>query len=814
MKKITSFLLALFLITCSLSNVNASELENNTNYDKVADYIKVELDDETSKDLETLEGWGADWMHVAFKEKVWGLRYYEMGFNHKIRNTHSVSPANMASIDIGKGFSKAQIVVPLEGSKEYNPVDLSVEKVKKGYWFPRTYEVLVLKVSKRVDNIELLAPESVKIGEDIRIQIKNDENKYFANSINKVFIGENEITDFDLGKDSIKIYGSAINEAGEYDVKLVSDFYDDKVVKVKVEKEELLDYAPILSLEKNQYRGWWSSYNYYTIEFEDKNYIDSLTSIFENEQEYEKASSLTNNKYKVYSDKIELRADDSNLTKEDVVLKFVADGYKEQVVTIKPDLSFIIGTSEEDETPDLSKKDTPVFNSAELKYVPAGWLSSEYSYYLVNFEGEDIADYLENIESVTVGEITYKEGYPSDVEEYDVDKEVLKLGMAGFVDGEDVDVWIESKGYKNLHFVIAAQKDKTAPIVAEVKVKLMPITTEVAPQVLEQYFTNLKSPNMESAKSFFADLTNAEYYLKPFKEMDKIKVMEIAKYFRPAYARFAFDGSDEEIDDYLDNVEKLIVNGTEYDYKPILATDMINDIIGKFPENTATSLVSAGLSFASSEKAYFYAEKDGVPFNPSITGATNLGKKAYYMDLSASHFTSSGLGTTSVVIKAKGYQDVVFDFNAFVGAKNYDVLGESPDFEEDDAVFVEDAMFSDYCRISFTGDEATVNNYLLQINEVKVGETTYKKHSSLAFKNSYMLSKGKVDVLAPYRYLDLDMDAFEAGKATTITIKARGYEDMELIVTRPEMESEVELEETEEPEETTTGESTEVKTIE
>ncbi len=789
MKRFFSFLLVLFLTVFSFTNVNASQIELNTNHNKVADYIRIDLDDEITKELSNMEGWGLNWTHLAFKEGVWGLNYYETGLNQEIRNTHKISPSNIASIDMGKGVSKAQLVIPMEGNKDYNPVEISLEKVKKGYWFPKTYEVIVLKASKRVDNIELVAAESIKIHDDIRIEIKNDENGYFSNSIKQVLIGENETTDYELGKDSIKIYASNISEAGEYELSILSDFYDKKTVKINVINDDsavLKEYPPMLSIEKKHYSGWVSSYDYYTIKFEDgSDYIKNLKNILVDETSCgDSGWSLDNNEYKTYSDKIELRADDSKLSEEGVTLKFVANGYTEQVVKVQPDLSFTIEESNEEDI-DTNKKETPKFESAELKYVPAGWLSSEYSYYIVNFEGDEIASYLENIENITVGEISYEDGYPSTPNKYDIDGESLKLGMAGFVDGEDTDIWIEAKDYKNLHFTIKGQKEKTAPIVAEVKVKLMPITSEVAPQLLEQYFTNLQAPNMESAEGFFGDISSAEYYLKPFKDMDKLKLLEIAKYFRPAYARFAFDGSDKEIKDYLDNVDKLIVNGVEYDYKPILATDMIADIIDMFPENTAASFIKPALGLASSKKAYFYAEKDGVPFNPDPTGATNLLKNAYYMDLSASHFTSSGLGNTSVIIKANGYQDVIFDFNTFVGAKNYETLGEAPSFEDDDAVFVENATFSNYCRIDFTGDETAVNNYLLQITKVVVDGTAYNKHSSLLLSKSYILSKEKIDVLAPYRYLDLDMDAFEPGKETTVSIKARGYDDMTLTITRP-----------------------------
>ncbi len=118
---------------------------------EVADYVEVQLDEVTEDEFTNIDSWGIKWMHVVFKEPIWGLGYYEMGLDYSIWNSHSLVLDNIASIDLGKGVSGADIVIPTEGNEVFNPVKPSLKTVKYGYWFPRTYKVLNLEVSRRRD---------------------------------------------------------------------------------------------------------------------------------------------------------------------------------------------------------------------------------------------------------------------------------------------------------------------------------------------------------------------------------------------------------------------------------------------------------------------------------------------------------------------------------------------------------------------------------------------------------------------------------------------------------------------------------------
>ncbi len=116
----------------------------------VADVIQVKLDGETLAEYNNLNDFGVRWMHVVFKEKVWGLGYYEMGHNQVIRNTHEITADNIASIDLGKGvLGGADMVIPMEGNDIYNPVQVAYDERTEGSIIKRDLTVMTLVVTRK-----------------------------------------------------------------------------------------------------------------------------------------------------------------------------------------------------------------------------------------------------------------------------------------------------------------------------------------------------------------------------------------------------------------------------------------------------------------------------------------------------------------------------------------------------------------------------------------------------------------------------------------------------------------------------------------
>ncbi len=137
--------LSMFLVLAMLLPMSLAVFADDYGDDFVADYIEVVMDDDVKAEYDAMEGSGLPFTHVAFKKRIWGLRYYEMGLDQSIRNTHKLTANNIKSIDFGKGF-KTKFFAPYEGNDNYK-VTVDYKKVKHGYWFPRTHTVMVIHVS-------------------------------------------------------------------------------------------------------------------------------------------------------------------------------------------------------------------------------------------------------------------------------------------------------------------------------------------------------------------------------------------------------------------------------------------------------------------------------------------------------------------------------------------------------------------------------------------------------------------------------------------------------------------------------------------
>ena len=202
------------------------------------------------------------------------------------------------------------------------------------------------------------------------------------------------------------------------------------------------------------------------------------------------------------------------------------------------------------------------------------------------------------------------------------------------------------------------------------------------------------------------------------------------------------------------------------------------------------------ISFADNAEAYLKnvtsATVNGTTYNCGYSLNTNTFKVsndasavAMYLDFPVNDFIKDG--TTTVVVKAKGYTDLRFTVNLKDGKP---VTGgdsgttDPVDPSEPDATAaptvkgLEDVTDwgTQYYRVSFEGmDKDALKAYLTKIKLVTVGSTTYTQ-SSYSSTNAYKLfaTNTTYDSYA-YDCLDLTSNGFPTDAVTRVAIEAEGY---------------------------------------
>ena len=150
----------------------------------------------------------------------------------------------------------------------------------------------------------------------------------------------------------------------------------------------------------------------------------------------------------------------------------------------------------------------------------------------------------------------------------------------------------------------------------------------------------------------------------------------------------------------------------------------------------------------------------------------NIGRSGYsgydYLDLADNAFDKED--KTTVTIKAEGYQDLTFEYDA----KN-PIKAAAPEVAEvakkDDTTY----------RMTFKGSMSAVElkAYLNAISSVTVGDKDYKAAVYSLSKNKYLLVDSSNTYGSNYDCIDFHAnDGFATDVATTITIKADGYADL------------------------------------
>lgn len=242
---------------------------------------------------------------------------------------------------------------------------------------------------------------------------------------------------------------------------------------------------------------------------------------------------------------------------------------------------------------------------------------------------------------------------------------------------------------------------------------------------------------------------------KPVPQYDKVEC-ELDTFWQTKYT-FVFTPSyNDDIQAWIDAVNKVAVNGTEY------SSSMVADLY--FSTNTTD------------QKIILHGD---TPFTE---------------------------GDNTVVISAEGYEDLTLtvEKDGTIGGD----AGENPEEPEEDQAaptaesldLVEQSFGDDYYRLKFnlTADDAPA--YLEAITSIKINEVECNKKETSFWgdTNSYKFSKDDVQG-GEYQFIDFTADCFtEADMIYTVEIIADGYETLTLEI---ENNSLVDGDEPTEPEE-------------
>lgn len=175
--------------------------------------------------------------------------------------------------------------------------------------------------------------------------------------------------------------------------------------------------------------------------------------------------------------------------------------------------------------------------------------------------------------------------------------------------------------------------------------------------------------------------------------------------------------------------------------------------------------VTVGLKTYTKSSAFFQADK------------YNIGRSGYsgydYLDLADNAFDKNG--KTTVTIKADGYQNLTFEYDAANPIK-----AAAPEVAEvakkDDTTY----------RMTFKDSMSAVElkAYLNAISPVTVGDKDYKAAVYSLSKNKYLLVDSSNTYGSNYDCIDFYAnEGFAESGTTTITLKANGYADLQFTYT-------------------------------
>lgn len=422
-------------------------------------------------------------------DKAYLEKLAENGSIYKGTASHQPFASTDYSVDTEKGI--------LTISKEKLTLgDNSITIKVNGYQTVR----LSVPYQKVLEAVKLSAPtEAVALGDPVTITCNAENHKdgvcdFFANVTSVELTGpdgktktvlpkgqEGSDLGYEVSNNTLVLCKNQFADTwkekavGKYTLTLKAGYgYETQKVEFEIKaKEETPETPPVGDKDVPAYESWTITSGYYgrgelCFGANGKNddivkpYLTAIKEIKLNHTSLVPVSSsfsLGTGKYYVNSNSVQTvyfnAADFSK--KESTTITIIADGYKDFTLVIGADGKVVTG-GDSGETPggdgEVTAKEPPMNWTAELDFWKDYTLKA----------GMGHSEFMENISTVIVNEMTYEDGYVNNNTKYSISNTtdgIIKLGKGNMTSTPNV-VVIKATGYKDLTLTIAADKTVTA----------------------------------------------------------------------------------------------------------------------------------------------------------------------------------------------------------------------------------------------------------------------------------------------------------------------------------------------------------------
>lgn len=361
---------------------------------------------------------------------------------------------------------------------------------------------LSVRYQKVLEAVKLSAPtEAVALGDPVTITCNAENHKdgvcdFFANVTSVELTGpdgktktvlpkgqEGSDLGYEVSNNTLVLCKNQFadtwkeNAVGKYTLTLKAGYgYETQKVEFEIKaKEETPETPPVGDKDVPAYESWTITSGYYgrgelCFGANGKNddivkpYLTAIKEIKLNHTSLVPVSSsfsLGTGKYYVNSNSVQTvyfnAADFSK--KESTTITIIADGYKDFTLVIGADGKVVTG-GDSGETPggdgEVTAKEPPMNWTAELDFWKDYTLKA----------GMGHSEFMKNISTVIVNEMTYEDGYVNNNTKYSISNTtdgIIKLGKGNMTSTPNV-VVIKATGYKDLTLTIAADKTVTATV--------------------------------------------------------------------------------------------------------------------------------------------------------------------------------------------------------------------------------------------------------------------------------------------------------------------------------------------------------------
>lgn len=424
-------------------------------------------------------------------DKAYLAKLAENGSIYKGTASHQPFASTDYSVDTEKGI--------LTISKEKLTVgDNSITIQVDGYQTVR----LSVPYQKVLEAVKLSAPtEAVALGNPVTITCNAEDHKdgicdFFANVTSVELTGpdgktktvlpkgqEGSDLGYEVSNNTLVLCKNQFADTwkekavGKYTLTLKAGYgYETQKVEFEIKaKEETPETPPVGDKDVPAYESWTITSGYYgrgelCFGANGKNddivkpYLTAIKEIKLNDKSLAPVNNgmfLETGKYYVDSGTAQtIRFDAGDFsTTDSTTITIIADGYKNFTLVIGADGKVVTG-GDSGETPggdgEVTAKEPPMNWTAELDFWKDYTLKA----------GMGHSEFMENISTVIVNEMTYEDGYVNNNTKYSISNTtdgIIKLGKGNMTSTPNV-VVIKATGYKDLTLTIAADKTVTATV--------------------------------------------------------------------------------------------------------------------------------------------------------------------------------------------------------------------------------------------------------------------------------------------------------------------------------------------------------------